>query len=265
MTDLTALDAANAALQASPTVAKATKDYGNAATAAIHALAGGPAQPPAGSWQVAPPINPPPPLTNPTGPGVNLYNASSPQVVADTIVVGGGDSAYLVQPGAPGRTIQRCEALDVALQSAVSYGKHAIYAKAANLTVLDFYATASKYAANGLSVRYGDFLGQRCQLDGFPIPLAVFADDTTAGKVTWRQVRGVFTNVGVWLDVDEDAKMVYDVVLDQVALTGPGNVFLNANSKVFAGTVTISACTLNGKPVTAANVTNVTASALHIS
>lgn len=50
MTDLTALDAANQALQASPTVAKATKDYGAAATAAIHALAGtGPTPPPASS------------------------------------------------------------------------------------------------------------------------------------------------------------------------------------------------------------------------
>lgn len=45
MTDLTALDAANAALQSSPTVAKATKDYGAAATAAIHALNAG------GFWQ----------------------------------------------------------------------------------------------------------------------------------------------------------------------------------------------------------------------
>lgn len=51
MTDpLTALDAANQALQASPTVAKATRDYGAAATAAIHALAGtNPTPPPASS------------------------------------------------------------------------------------------------------------------------------------------------------------------------------------------------------------------------
>lgn len=38
MTDLTALDAANNALQASPTVAKATKDYAAAATAVLHAM-----------------------------------------------------------------------------------------------------------------------------------------------------------------------------------------------------------------------------------
>lgn len=264
MTDLTALDAANKALQASPTVAKATKDYGAAATAAIHALAGGPAQPPAGSWQVAPPRAPVTDITDPAGVGVNLYNAASPLIVFDTQVTGGGDSAYLVQPGAPNRTIQRCQALEVAAGNKVTYGKHAVYAKAANLTVLDFTATASQHAANGLSVRYPGFLGQRCQLDGFPIPLAVFADDQTAGNVTWRQIRGAFTNVGVWLDVDEAAKMVYDVVLDQVALTGPVSTFLSA-SPAFAGSVTITACTLNGKPVTAANVTHVPASALHIS
>jgi hypothetical protein len=264
VTDLTALDAANQALQSSPTVAKATKDYGAAATAAIHALAGGPATPPAGSWQVAPPQDPVTTIVNPAGVGVNLYNASSPKLVTDTVIHGGGDSAFLIQPGAPGRTLQRCEAYDVALGNAVTYGKHAIYAKAANLTVLDFYATASKYAANGLSVRYPGFLGQRCQLDGFPIPLAVFADDQTAGTVTWRQIRGAFTNVGVWLDVDEAAKMVYDVTLDRVDLTGPGTKFLNA-SAAFASTVQIRACTLNGKPVTSANVGGVPAGQLHIS
>jgi len=50
VTDLTGLNAANAALQASPTVAKATKDYGAAATAALHALAGDTPQPPSGHW-----------------------------------------------------------------------------------------------------------------------------------------------------------------------------------------------------------------------
>lgn len=50
--DLTALDAANKALQNSPTVAKATKDYGAAATAAIRALNGDtPPPPPGGLWQ----------------------------------------------------------------------------------------------------------------------------------------------------------------------------------------------------------------------
>lgn len=264
MTDLTALDAANKALQASPTVAKATKDYGAAATAAIHALAGGPAQPPAGSWQVAPPQPPVTSITNPPALGVNLHTASDPKIVSDTLIVGGADSAFEIQPGAPGRTLQRCQATNVAAQKNVAYGCHAVYAKAKNLTVLDFYATASQYASNGLSVRFGGFLGQRCQLDGFPIPLAVFADDETPGTVTWRQIRGAFTTVGVWLDVDEASKMVYDIVCDRVDMTGPGNVFLNASDH-FAGTVTISGCTLNGRPVTAANVTHVPASALHIS
>ncbi len=260
--DLTALDAANSALQASPTVAKATKDYGAAATAAIHALNGTPA-PPAG-WTVAPPVPPVTTISNPAGVGVNLYNAASPAVVADTVVQGGGDSAFLVQPGAPGQAIQRCQALNVAAGNAVTYGKHAVYAKAADLTVLDFTATASQYAGNGLSVRYPGFLGQRCQLDGFPVTLAVFADDQTAGTVTWRQIRGKFTNVGVYLDVDQAAKMVYDVILDQVDLTGPGTHFLDA-SAAFAGTVTINACTLNGAKVTSANVHGVPAGQLHIS
>ena len=58
--------------------------------------------------------------------------------------------------------------------------------------------------------------------------------------------------------------MVYDIVVDQVDLTGKGK-FLAANTANFAGTVKITASTLNGKPVTAADVQGVPASALTIS
>lgn len=223
---------------------------------------GAPTPPPPG-WVVAPPQPPVTTISNPAGVGVNLYNSSSPRVVEDTVVQGGGDSAYLIQPGAPNRTIQRCQALNVAAGNAVTYGKHAVYAKAPGVLVEDFTATASRYAANGLSVRFGGFLGQRCQLDGFPIPLAIFADDTTPNLVTWFDIAGAFTDTGIWLDCDEAPKMVYTVVAENVALTGNGK-FLAANTANFAGRVSISSCTLNGKPVTAADVSGVPASALTI-
>lgn len=223
---------------------------------------GAPTPPPSG-WVVAPPQPPVTTISNPAGVGVNLYNSSSPMVVQDTVVVDGGDSAYLIQPGAPGRTLQRCQAANVAAGNAVTYGKHAVYAKAPNVTVEDFYATASKYAANGLSVRFGGFHGERCQLDGFPIPLAIFADDVTPSTVQWIDVRGAFTDTGVWLDCDEAARMVYTVGLSNVALTGPGK-FLAANTANFAGRVSISGCTLNGKPVTSADVQGVPSGSLSI-
>lgn len=224
----------------------------------------GAATPPPAGWVVAPPQKPVTTITNPPGLGINLHTASDPKTVSDTIVQGGANTAYEIQPGAPNRTLQRCQAFDVAAAKNVTYGCHAVYAKAAGITVLDFTATASRNAANGLSVRYPGFLGQRCQLDDFPIPLAVFADDTTKGTITWRQIRGRFGTVGVWLDVDEAAKMVYDIVLDQVDLDGP-SWFLNANASVFAGTVTITGCTLNGKPVARTDCNGVPTAKLTVS
>lgn len=222
--------------------------------------------PPTDGWVVAPPKPPAYTITNPAGLGVNLHASSDPMTVHDTIVQGGGDSAFEIQPGAPNRTIQRCQALNVAAGNKVSYGKHAVYAKALGITVEDFAATASQYAANGLSVRYGGFLGQRCQLVGFPIPLAVFNDDPTPGVITWFQIRGTFGTVGAWLDVDEAPTMCHQVVLRQVDLTG-ASWFLNAKAAKLdkLASVLIDSCTLNGKPVTKSDVNGVPASQIVVS
>ena len=203
-------------------------------------------------------------ITNPSGIGVNITQANSQ--IHDYIVQGGGDSAFICEPGSDGTVIQRCQAFNVAAGNAVTWGKHAVYAKAKNLTVQDFTASGSQYAADGLSVRYSGFLGQRCQLDGFDFALAVFADDPT-GPVTWRQIRGssLNTQTAIWLDVQDSPTNGYDYTIDDVQLTGPGPLFLRANAAVFRGTVTIQGgCTYNGKPVTAQMIQNVPASALKI-
>lgn len=209
--------------------------------------------PPPNGWTIAVPQKPIRTITNPPGYAINLDAASNPMIIEDTIVQGGGNTAYLIQPGARGRTIRRCQAFDVAAGGAnIDYGMHAVYAKAQNLTVEDFTATGSKLAADGLSVRFGGFLGQRCQLDGFAFALAVFGDDLTPGTVTWKQIRGANTNkdTGIWLDVNLATKMVYDIFCDDVQLTGPGGWFLRANASVFAGSVTIrNGCGWNGMPI----------------
>lgn len=266
--DLTALDAANRALQASPTVAKATKDYGAAATAAIHALAGPP--PPAG-WTVVAPGSTGQPVTtieHPAGAGVNIHSASDPMTISDTVVVGGADQSFLVQPLAPGRTFYRCQSILAVEdgQSVPGNNKHAFYVKAAGISVYDYAATASPQADGGLSVRYAGFTAQRVTLDGFQLPLCVFADDELPGAVKWVEVKITNPrNTPVYLDVDEAAKMVYDVTCSQVDVTGGGALFAEANPATFAGTLTIESCTLNGKPVTAAMVQGVPTGALHIS
>lgn len=233
--------------------------------AQIGAVAPPPPPPSPSGWVVAPPKQPAYIITNPAGLGVNLHASSDPMTVHDTIVQGGGDSAFEIQPGAPNRTIQRCQALNVAAGNKQTYGKHAVYAKALGIAVEDFTATASQYAANGLSVRYGGFLAQRCQLDGFPIPLAVFNDDPTPGTITWSQIAGKYGNVGAWLDVDEAATMCHQVTLHQVDLTGP-SWFLNANAAKLdkRASVLIDSCTLNGKPVTKSDVNGVPAAQLVI-
>lgn len=224
-----------------------------------------PPPPPPNGWTVAPPQAPITTINNPPGIGVNVTPKGV--VVKDTVIHGGGDSAVIFELGADNGSVERCQFYDVAAGNAVSWGKHAVYAKAHGLTVSDLTATGSKYASDGLSCRFPGFLGQRCQLDGFAFPLAVFADDLTPGQILWQHIRGSGTNsdTGIWLDVNLTNKMVYDIVCDDVQLTGPGKWFLRANAAVFAGTVTIrNGCTWNGKAVTAAMVGNVPASKLTI-
>lgn len=230
------------------------------------------ATPPPSGWVVAAPGSTGKPIQNiehPVGAGVNVYQASQPMAYADIVVTGGTDNSFLVQPGAPGRTFQRIQSILAVEdgQSTPGDNKHAFYVKAANITVLDYAATAAPQADGGLSVRYAGFLGQRVTLDNFQLPLCVFADDEVKGSVTWRQVAITNPrNTPVYLDVDEAAKMVYDIVLDQVAVTGAptGLKFLAANPATFAGTATISACTFNGQPVTTAMVQGVPSSVLRI-
>lgn len=236
-----------------------------------------PVTPPPSGWTVAAPGSTGAKVTtinNPAGAGVNIYQAKA--TITDTIVNGGKDQAFLTQggqAGGAGSTFERIQGNAVGGYSVPSNNKHFFYVKAANVTVLDAAATAATsphQGDGGLSVRYAGFLAQRFTLDGFQLPLCIFADDETKGQIVWRQ--GKVTNpknTPVYLDCDEAAKMVYDVVCDQIdffSWTGP--LFV-ANTANFAGTLTVTACTLDGKPITAAQagtlVRGIPAGSLHIS
>ena len=223
------------------------------------------------SWVVAPPENPVTTINNPVGAGVNVYQGR--QTVTDTVVNGGQDQAFLTQggqSGGAGSVFQRIQGNAVGGYSTSGNNKHFFYVKAANVTVLDASASAATSphtGDGGLSVRYAGFLGQRFTLDGFQLPLCIFADDEVPGTVRWTQ--GKITNprnTPVYLDCDEAAKMVYDVVVDQVDVVGasPSLKFCAVNPATFAGSVTISKCTFNGAPVTAQMVQGVPADKLTI-
>lgn len=226
--------------------------------------------PPPSGWVVAPPVPPVTNLSNPTGPAINAHSASDPMTYHDTIIQGGGDSAILIQPGAPGRTFNRIQALNVAAANAQSYGKHAIYGKAKGLRVNDFYATSSKYAASGLSVRYGDWQAQRFQLDGFYIGISYYEEEAYDEPVVFTEGIVNHTNTGVWLSVDAGTRVTPDFTFQGVQFTGPPLVFA-AQAGIMDGTLTSDQCVWRAKagdkfvPVTAAMCKGIPAGQLHIS
>jgi hypothetical protein len=57
--------------------------------------------------------------------------------------------------------------------------------------------------------------------------------------------------------------MNHNIIVSSVDLVGPG-AFLAANPANFAGEVAISGCSLNGVPVTSADIQDVPAEALRI-
>lgn len=236
--------------------------------------------PPPDGWTVAAPGSTEPPMkvtaiNNPVGAAVNVYQAKA--TITDTIVNAGQDQAFLTQGGqggAAGSLFERIQGNAVGGYSVSGNNKHFFYAKAANVTVLDAAATAATsphQGDGGFSVRYAGFLAQRFTLDGFQLPLCIFADDEVKGQVIWRQ--GKVTNpknTPVYLDVDEAAKMVYDVWVDQVDFSDWAGPIFVANPATFAGTLRITNCTKpGGKQITAADaatlVQHIPASALSFS
>lgn len=189
-------------------------------------------------WTIAPPRPPIRRVIDSPSPSVDLSAPSAPLLVQDTISVRGGDSAFLIQPEAPNRTLQRCQALDVAAGDNVTYGKHAVYAKAQGITVLDFSATGSQFAASGFSVRYAGFHGERFDLAGFDICLTYFEEEPLAGPVLFKDGRGVFTTTGAWLSLGAGSRVTPDFVFDNVWLQGPGK-FVGCQPGLLDGTVTI--------------------------
>jgi len=226
--------------------------------------------PPPDGWVVGLPVPPVTNLSNPTGPAINAHSASDPMTYQDTVINGGGDSAILIQPGAPGRTLNRIQALNVAAANAQTYGKHAIYGKAKGLRANDFYATSSKYAASGFSIRYGDWQAQRFELDGFYIGISYYEEEAYDQPVVCADGIVNHTNTGVWLSLDAGTRVTPDFTFENIQFTGPPLVFA-AQAGILDGSVTSIGCTWRATasdkfvPVTAAMCKGIPAAQLHIS
>ena len=221
-------------------------------------------------WVVTPPTAPPPiqTITNPAGVGWQNPSTQAPRNAVNVIVNGGGDSAFIF--GAKSgdlspRLCQQCQANNVAAGNAVSYGKHGIYGDA-TITVTDFSATASQYAASGISFRWPNSSVQRANIGSssapFNLALTFYDSGQGFGTCTVDQVTLFSTNnTAFWASTNPDAggKTIQQhfIIGPQVAATVKGgSLIFNADTMWDAGsTLTISrSATVNGKPVTAASI-----------
>lgn len=206
---------------------------------------------PASSWP-APPVPPITTVTNASGLGRNYTGMVTAQ---DLVIDGTGDTAVLFQPGAANSVLRRARLLRCCIGNSVSYGKHAIYAKARDLTIEDVYAECASPAASGFSLRYDGAVLRRSEVHGAPHALTYYETSKVAGAVLVEDVRGSFRgDTGVWAALDSEPRVLQAFTFRRVHLIGQGE-FMKATA--FAGSVRVEACTLNGRPVTASDLPGV--------
>lgn len=210
-------------------------------------------------YTVAAPVNPGATITNMGGLGVNV---TTKQDVHDVVIDGTGDSGVLFQLNADGSSLSRVKMTRVAAGNSASYGKHGIYAKGRNLTLQDIDVSCSSYCASGISLRHDGALLNRFKVVGAPEALTYYetTGSVTGGTITIENGSGSFTgDTAIWVSVD-DATRVYDqhFVITNVSFTGSG-AFMKVDKAAWGNsTVVVQHCFLNGHPVTAADLPNVT-------
>lgn len=231
--------------------------------------------PPPGPWQVAPPVAPITNVTNLSGLGLNVNNIQN-NLYHDYIIDGTGDSAILLQGSTTGCLFDRFQLKRVAVASAVSWAKHAVYCKARGNTFRDIYAENGGNAASGFSVRMGNNTFLRTVLKGFNFPVTYYEHDGAAGDVMFKDGDWTFSSdTAVWGDDSNEPPTPYikqSFLFENIKAAGPGSFFLKFGKSsvpgdlAYRGTgVTIKGCTLNGKPVTASMVAGVPSDKLFIS
>lgn len=207
--------------------------------------------PPSSPGAIAAPGIPITTVTNAPGVGANITTL---QHVYDLIVDGCGDTAVLFQMNAGGSSLKRARLLRVAAGNSVTYGKHAVYGKAPNLTVEDLVAECSAYCASGLSMRYDGATVRRFSVKGAPHAITYYETSKTRGAVLFEDGTCDFRgDTGVWMapETDYTTQIIQAFTVRRISMTGSG-AFMKVASGTFGGaSVRAEGCTLNGRPVTA--------------
>ena len=231
---------------------------------------------PTTAWTLQSPQAPITNVTNLSGLGLNVNNQLGGSY-HDYVIDGTGDSAILLQGSTTGVSFARMRLLRVAAVSAVSWAKHGMYVKARGNTFTDIYAEEGGNAASGFSVRMGNNSFERTVIKGFPLAVTYYEHDGAAGTVTFKDGDWTFTgDTAVWGDDSNEPPSPYikqAFVFENIDAHGPaGAKFLKFGSSAYvsgalayqgAG-VKIINCTINGRPVTAADIGGVASNLLSI-
>ena len=231
---------------------------------------------PTAAWTLQDPQAPITNVTNLSGLGLNVNNQQGGSY-HDYVIDGTGDSGILLQGTTTGVSFSRMRLLRVAAVSAVSWAKHGMYVKARGNTFTDIYAEEGGNAASGFSVRMGNNSFERTVIKGFPLAVTYYEHDGAAGTVTFKDGDWTFTgDTAVWGDDSNEPPSPYikqAFVFENIDAHGPaGAKFLKFGSSAYvsgalayqgAG-VKIVNCTINGRPVTAADLGGVPSNLLSI-
>jgi hypothetical protein len=228
-----------------------------------------------GPWTLAAPQAPVKNVSNMSGLGLNVNNQSGGSY-HDYVIDGTGDSGILLQGSTTGVSFARIRLLRVAAASAVSWAKHAMYVKARGNTFSDIYAEQGGNAASGFSVRMGDNSFERTVIKGFQFAVSYYEHDGASGTVSFKDGDWSFTgDTAVWGDDSNEPPSPYikqAFVFENIDAHGPsgakflrfGNSYGGSGLSYHGAGVNIVNCTINGRPVTAADVTGVPSNLLSV-
>lgn len=167
-----------------------------------------------------------------------------------------GDSGIIFERDAAGSTANRIVMRNIALTNAVPWGKHGIYGKVPNLTLTDLDIQCSRFCASGISLRFHGAHVDGFKVSGAPHAVTYYETDFADGDITLIGGDCAFdADTGVWIDIEGSPQYPQTVtrhfLFHQVSMSGPG-AYLKV-SRTFSGSVRLESCTLNGRPVTAAD------------
>ena len=134
------------------------------------------------------------------GIGINSPNALDARwTITGNTISRIGDSGMIIQGS--DFTIARNSIVDTGIDTAITYGKHGIYAKGARMRILD--NTITNFHRNGVSTRYPDAVIEGNNISGGPAGVGYFQDATSGGTTFIRYNRisdvndaGIYLNPG---------------------------------------------------------------------